>query len=80
MQKVTTTEKEAAVFRQAIQDRLRGRIREAIEAVPGEELAEALGSSRHERTFSRRNQSVDGPDEKQQRPTRRSSNKLLLAS
>lgn len=54
MQKVTTTEKEVAVFRQGIQDRLRGRIREAIEAVLEEELEEALGSSRYERTSSRR--------------------------
>ncbi len=39
MKKITTTEGEAAHFRQEIQSRLRQRVRDAIETVLEEELA-----------------------------------------
>ena len=41
-------------FRQDIHDRLRTKIRQAIEEVLEEELLAALGSDRHERTAGRR--------------------------
>ncbi len=50
MPKPTTTSEEAARFRQSIDDVLRGRLREAIEVVLEEELTEALGCSRYDRT------------------------------
>ena len=54
VKKVTTTEDHVARFRLDIQERIRLRIREAIEVVVQEELAEALGSGRYERSDQRR--------------------------
>ncbi len=54
VKKVTTTEDQVARFRLDIQERIRLRIREAIEVVVQEELAEALGSGRYERSDQRR--------------------------
>ncbi len=54
MKKGTTTRDQGARFRQEIQERIRLRIREAIEVVIQEELAEALGSERYERSEQRR--------------------------
>lgn len=45
----TTTEDVVVRFRQDFQERLRGMVREAIEATLEEELAAALGSARYER-------------------------------
>lgn len=54
MKKVTTTEAEIVRFRQDIQCKLRQRVREAIEMVLDEELAEALGCEAYERREGRR--------------------------
>lgn len=54
MRKVTTTEDEIVRFRQDIQSRLRQRVREVIETVLDEELAEALGCEAYERSEGRR--------------------------
>lgn len=51
--KGTTTQDERNRFRQDVQERIRGRIREAIELVLDEELAEAVGSARYERSDRR---------------------------
>ena len=53
MSKPTTTSEEAARFRQSIDEVLRGRLREAIEVVLEEELTEALGCSRYDRSEQR---------------------------
>ena len=52
--KGTTSQSDVVRFRQDIEARLRGRIREAIEALIVEELDMALGCDRHERTEDRR--------------------------
>jgi len=52
--KTTTVGGDVFSFRQEIEQRLRGRIREAIEALVAEELDAALGCVRHERTGGRR--------------------------
>ena len=54
MKEVTTTEDQVTRFRLDIQERIRMRIREAIEAVFQEELAEELGSDPYERSEQRR--------------------------
>jgi putative transposase len=54
MRKITTSDAQVVEFRRDIQELLRGRIREAIEVVLEEELTDALGSSRHERSEKRR--------------------------
>ncbi len=54
VKKVTTTEDQVARFRQDIQEKIRVRIREAIEVVLQEELAEALGTGPYERSDQRR--------------------------
>ena len=54
MDKSTKQEAEAARFRQDIQSQLRTRVREAIEITLEEELAEALGCGRYERSGERR--------------------------
>jgi transposase-like protein len=53
VRKVTTTESEIVRFRQDIQTRLRQRVREAIETMLDEELAEALGCEAYERSEGR---------------------------
>ena len=53
MKKVTTTEAEIVRFRQDVQSKLRQRVREAIETVLDEELAEALGCEAYERREGR---------------------------
>lgn len=53
MQDSSTDVTTVVQFRRDIQRRLRDRVREAIEAVLQEELAETLGSGRHERTAGR---------------------------
>ena len=53
MGKVTTDEDQVLEFRRDFQRELRGRIREAIQAVLGEELEAALGCTRHERSEGR---------------------------
>lgn len=52
--KGTTSHGDVVRFRQDIEARLRGRIRETIEALIVEELDAVLGCSRHERTDERR--------------------------
>jgi hypothetical protein len=52
-EKATTGAVDVTRFRQGIQDLLRRRLIEAVEVVVREELAIALGSSRHERTEGR---------------------------
>jgi transposase-like protein len=54
MDKGTKQQVEAARFRQDIQTLLRARVREAIEITLEEELAEALGCGRYERSGERR--------------------------
>ena len=54
MEKSTKYEAEAARFRQDIRSLLRTRVREAIEITLQEELAEALGCDRYERSGERR--------------------------
>ncbi len=54
VKKVTTTEDQVARFRQDIQEKIRVRIREAIEVVVQEELTEALGTEPYERSDQRR--------------------------
>lgn len=54
MGKVITNEEQVLEFRRDFQRELRGRIREAIESVLGEELDGALGCTRHERSEGRR--------------------------
>ena len=54
MREGTTTREEAVRFRRAILDRLRGKVREAIEVTIGEELDWILGSERYERSQERR--------------------------
>ena len=54
MRKVTTTESEIVQFRQAVQTKLRQRVREAIETVLDEELAAALGCEAYQRCEGRR--------------------------
>jgi len=54
MGKVTTNDDQVLDFRRDFQRELRGRIREAIQAVLGEELDAALGCQRHERSEGRR--------------------------
>ncbi|MCH6555959.1 MAG: transposase [Chloroflexi bacterium] len=54
MKKVTTTEDQVARFRLDIQTKLRQRVREAIETVLDEELAEALGCEAYQRSEGRR--------------------------
>lgn len=54
MKKSTKQQAEAARFRQDIQALLRTRVREAIEITLEEELAEALGCGRYERSGERR--------------------------
>ena len=54
MKEVTTIRDEAIRFRQDFFDRVRGRVREAIEATVEEELAEMLGGDRYERVEGRR--------------------------
>ena len=53
MAKPTTVATEVARFRQSIDEMLRSRVRDAIEIVLDEELTEALGSGRHDRTSTR---------------------------
>jgi transposase-like protein len=50
----TTISEDAGRFRQDVMDRLRGRIREAIESTIEEELTEILGGDRYERNEDRR--------------------------
>lgn len=52
--KTTTTEGDVLSFRQDVEQKLRGRIRDTIEAMLAEELDAALGCVRHERTGERR--------------------------
>ena len=47
---ITTTEGQIVQFRQDIQTKLRQRVREAIETVLEEELAEALGCEAYQRS------------------------------
>jgi len=54
VKKVTTTEDQVARFRLDIQTKLRQRVREAIETVLEEELAEALGCEAYQRSEGRR--------------------------
>jgi putative transposase len=54
VKEVTTTEEQVVRFRQDIQEKIRVRIREAIEVVVQEELAEALGTGPYERSDQRR--------------------------
>ena len=54
MRKVATTESEIVQFRQAVQTKLRQRVREAIETVLDEELAAALGCEAYQRCEGRR--------------------------
>jgi transposase-like protein len=54
VKEVTTTEAQVARFRQDIQEKIRVRIREAIEVVVQEELTEALGTGSYERSDQRR--------------------------
>jgi len=54
VKEVTTIRDEAIRFRQDFFDRVRGRVREAIEATVEEELAEMLGGDRYERVEGRR--------------------------
>ncbi len=54
MGKATTNDDQVLEFRRDFQRELRGRIREAIQAVLGEELDAALGCQRHERIEGRR--------------------------
>lgn len=54
MEKTTKQQAEAARFRQDIRSLLRRRVREAIEIALEEELAEALGCGRYERSGERR--------------------------
>ena len=53
MSKPTTVGTEVARFRQSIEEMLRSRVRDAIEIVLEEELTEALGSGRYDRTETR---------------------------
>ena len=53
MPQPTTPETEVARFRRDIEQNLRGRIREAIHLVLDEELTDALGCHRHDRTETR---------------------------
>ena len=53
MSKPTTVESEVARFRRDIDQAMRERVREAIEMVLAEELTEALGCPRHDRTEHR---------------------------
>ena len=57
MRKSTTVDADVVRFRTDIQARLRRRVLEAIEIVLEEELTEALGSKRHERSDERRGSS-----------------------
>jgi putative transposase len=54
MQQLTTTDTQVVEFRRVIEDRLRLRVLEAIEEVLEEELEEALGCPRYERSAVRR--------------------------
>jgi transposase-like protein len=54
MSKGTTSDAEVVQFRFDVQQRLRSRIRDAIEIVLEEELAASLGTARYERSESRR--------------------------
>ena len=54
MQKLTTTDSQVVEFRQEIENRLRLRVLEALEDVLEEELEEALGCPRYERSSIRR--------------------------
>jgi putative transposase len=54
VEKGITKQDERDRFRQDVQERIRGRIREAIETVLDEELSEAVGSARYERSDHRR--------------------------
>jgi len=54
MQKLTTTDSQVLEFRQEIENRLRLRVLEALEDVLEEELEEALGCPRYERSSIRR--------------------------
>jgi putative transposase len=54
VKEVTTIRDDAGRFRQDVMDRLRGRVREAIEATIEEELTELLGGDRYERNEDRR--------------------------
>jgi transposase-like protein len=54
VRKGTTTEAEIVRFRQDIQTKLRQRVREAIETVLDEELADALGCEAYQRSEGRR--------------------------
>lgn len=54
MEKGTTKRDESTRFRQSFLDQVRGRVREAIEAVIEEELTEILGGDRYERSEDRR--------------------------
>ena len=62
MSKPTTIEREVARFRRDIDRAMRERVREAIEVILDEELTEALGCPRHDRTEDRlgyRNGSIE---------------------
>ena len=62
MSKPTTIEREVARFRRDIDRAMRERVREAIEVILDEELTEALGCPRHDRTENRlgyRNGSIE---------------------
>lgn len=62
MSKPTTIETEVARFRRDIDRAMRERVREAIEVIVDEELTEALGCPRHDRTENRlgyRNGSIE---------------------
>lgn len=54
MGKITTASDQVLEFRRDFQRELRGRIREAIQVILGEELDAALGCERHERCEGRR--------------------------
>jgi len=54
MQKTTTTEAEVLAFRQDFHKLLRRRVLETLQVVLEEELSEALGSSRYERSDTRK--------------------------
>ena len=54
MPEITTPDSELVAFRQDVHKLLRRRVLEAMEIVLEEELSEALGSGRYERSASRR--------------------------
>ena len=62
MSKPTTIDTEVARFRRDIERAMRERVRQAIEVVLDEELTDALGCQRHDRTENRlgyRNGSIE---------------------